>query len=230
VPGESERTYTQAEVDALIAERNKGLEANRDEIAKELKQAKAALKAWDGKDPGKYEQLVAAQEEAERKRAAAEGDFTTLKNQLVEKHKGDIEGATKRISKLEAALNQRLVQAELTKAIAAKKGVPELLLPYAEKFARVRETDDGFEAYLADERGNPMYADGRATPMDFGSFVEQHLMTKFPRAFDGTGSSGGGASKSIPSGGGPGVVSGTNSPDFLANIENIAFGKVQVSG
>jgi hypothetical protein len=222
-------TYTREEYEAMVAERD-AVKANRDEIIKEAKSAKAKLQAWDGKDPAKYEQLLAAAEEAERKKAAAEGDFNTLKNQLVEKHKGERDTDAKRIAKLEKALNERLVQAELTKAIASKKGVPELLLPYAQQFARVRETDDGFEAYLADEKGNAMYADGRATPMDFGTFVEQHLMTKFPRAFDGTGSSGGGASKSIPGGGGNGVVAGTNSPDFLANLADIAAGKMTVAG
>lgn len=226
---EPKDSYTKEEYEALLQEKE-ALKANRDEALTEAKKAKAALKAWDGKDPAKYEQLLRAAEDAEQKKAAAEGDFTTLKNQLVEKHKGELDGATKRMGKLERALHERLVQAELTKAIAAKKGVPDLLLPYAEKFARVRETDDGFEAYLVDEKGNQRYADGRATPMDFSAFVEQDLMAKFPRAFDGTGSSGGGASKSIPGGGGNGVVTGTNTPDFLANLAAIAKGDIQVAG
>jgi hypothetical protein len=223
------KTYTQEEYDALLQEKE-ALKANRDEALTEAKRAKAALKAWDGKDPAKYDELLRAAEEAEQRKAAAEGDFTTLKNQLVQKHESEIATRNAREKKLEAALQKRLVQAELTAAIAAKRGVPELLLPYAEKFARVRETDDDFEAYLADEKGQPMYADGRATPLDFGTFVEQHLMTKFPRAFDGTGSSGGGASKSIPGGGGNGVIAGTNSPDFLNNLADIAAGKMTVAG
>lgn len=196
-------SYTRDEYEALLQEKE-ALKANRDEALTEAKRAKTALKAWDGKDPKRYDELLAAAEEAERKRAAAEGDFDTLKKQLVSKHETELSGRDARITKLSKALEKRLVQAELARAIAAKKGDVDLLMPYAERFAKVKETEDDYEAYIADERGNPLVADGKGTPMSFDGFVEQTLMAKFPRAFDGTGSSGGGAPR--PNAGGGGFV------------------------
>jgi hypothetical protein len=46
-----DKTYTQAEVDALVAEQTSGLKSNRDEALKEAKKAKEALKSYDGVDP-----------------------------------------------------------------------------------------------------------------------------------------------------------------------------------
>lgn len=226
----TDKTYTQAEVDALLQQEVAGLKANRDELAKEAKRAKEALKNYEGVDPEEHRKLKEAAAEAERRKATAEGDFKSLEKQLVERHTAELAGRDGKIGKLQAALERRLVEAQLTKAIAEKKGVPDLLLPYARQFVRVKETEDDFEAYIADEKGNPLYADGRMTPMDFGAFVEQHLMAKFPRAFDGTGSSGGGASRSNAGGGGVGVIADTNSPDFLRNLADIASGKAQVAG
>lgn len=221
---DGDKTYTQAEVDELT----KGLKANRDEALQEAKRAKAALQAYDGTDPEEYKRLKAESAEAERKKAAAEGDFKSLETKLVEKHTAELAGRDAKIAKLSRAVEQKLVQAELTKAIADKKGVPDLLLPYAQQFVKVRETDDGYEAYVVDEKGQQAFADGRMTPMGFDSFVEQTLMTKFPRAFEGTGSSGGGASKSNAGGGGSRQIVGTNNADFLRNVEAIAKGDAKV--
>lgn len=226
------KTYTQEELDAAvkaITDERDAIKANRDDALTEAKRAKAALKAWDGKDPAKYDALLAAAEEAERKRAAAEGDFETLKKQLVEKHGGELAARDGTIGKLRKALEKRLVDAELTRAIAAKKGEPDLLLPYARQFVRVKETEDDFEGFIADERGTPLVADGKGTPLTFEGFVESTLMQKFPRAFEGTGSSGGGAARSNAGGGGsPKVIAAGDKAAFQANLKGIADGTVVV--
>jgi hypothetical protein len=221
------KTYTQDEYDALVAEKE-ALKKNRDDTLTEAKRAKKALADYEGIDPAEFKRLKQAADEAEQKRAAAAGDFETLKKQLVENHTKEIGAKDSKIGKLTKALERRLIQAELTKAIAAKKGDPELLLPYAERFARTKETDDDFEAYLVDASGNPRYSDGQATPMSFDAFVEQDLMAKFPRAFDGTGSSGGGATKSAPGGGGTRRIAPGDNAAFLANLDKIVSGDVEV--
>lgn len=227
---DGDKTFTQAEVDALIAERNSALESNRNEALKELKAAKSKLAAYDGVDPEEHKRLKTAAEEAERKKAAAEGDFNTLKAQLVANHQKELDGRDGKVTKLTKALEKRLIQAELTKAIAAKKGDPDLLLPYAERFVKTRETEDDFEAFVVDGTGNQRFSDGKATPMSFDAFVEQELMSKFPRAFDGTGSSGGGAPRSNAGGGGGArtIAAGDNA-SIIANLEGIASGKIEVS-
>lgn len=240
--GES-KTYTQEELDALITARLEqevgGLKANRDQLAKEAKEAKAALKNYDGVDPAEYQALKAAAADAEQKKAAAAGDFETLKKQLVDSHAKDKQqlvaghqkekdAADERITRLTRALDKRAIQAELTKAIAAAKGDPDLLLPYAERFVRTRETEDDYEAFVVDASGNPRIADGKGTPYSFQKFVEEDLMTKFPRAFEGTGSSGSGASKSTGGAGGQRVIAAGDNKAFIANLDAIASGKTAV--
>ncbi len=224
---ETIKTYTQEEVDTMLA----GIKGNRDELANEAKRAKAALKNYEGIDPEQHKKLVAASEEAERKKAAAEGDFTTLQKQMADNHAKELGGLNTKIGKLTKALEKRLVQAELQRAIAGKKGIPDrsnLLVEHGSKFVRVRETDDDFEAYVADAKGNPLVADGQGTPMNIDTFVEQTLMTQFPWAFEGTGSSGGGATKSNGGAGGPKVIARDDSKGFMANLEGIANGTIEV--
>ena len=227
--GDEIKTYTQEEVEALWAEREKGLRANRDEALKEAKKAKETLRNYEGVDPEEYQRLKNAAEDAERRKAEAQGDFKKLESQLLDRHKQEMDQAQSRAKKLQGALEKRLVQAELTKAIAAKRGNADLLLPHAERFVRVRETDDDFVAYVADEQGNQLVADGQGTPMTFDQLVEQTLMTKFPAAFEGTGSNGGGASRSSGgAAGGSKSIAADDSSAFLANLEAIATGKVEV--
>jgi hypothetical protein len=229
VADEGDKTYTQEELDAILSRERDALKANRDEALKEAKRAKEQLRSYEGVDPEEYQKLKRAAEEAERKKAESEGDFKKLETQLVERHKQEMSTATARAAKLQAALEKRLVQAELTKAIAAKRGDADLLLPHAERYVRVRETEEDFVAFVADEHGNPLVADGQGTPMTFDQLVEQTLMAKFPNAFEGTGSSGGGASRSAGGAGGVGKsIAADDSSAFLANLEAIATGKVEV--
>lgn len=239
--GDSDKTFTQADVDAMFAERLAtelaGLKANQAEALKEAKAARAALKNFDGIDPEEHKALKAAAVEAEEKRAAAAGDFATLKKQMedagAKKEKSLIDQHTKQLAerdvkegKLTKALEKRLVQFELAKAIAAKKGDPDLLIPHAERFVRTRETDDDYEAFVVDGAGNARVSDGKGTPMTFDLYVDE-LMTKFPRAFDGTGSSGGGASKSNGGAGGAKVIP-AGQAWASSDIEKIATGAITV--
>lgn len=229
-----EQMYSQEQVDAMIAERlaaeTDGLKKSQKELLAEAKKAKEALRSYEGVDAEEFKRLKAAAEEAERKKAAAEGDFKSLEKQLIEKHQAEIAKEQGRAGKLQSALERRLVQAELTSVIAKHKGDPDLLLPHAAQFVRVRETDEGFEAYVADEKGNPRIADGQGTPMSFDDLVTQVLVQKYPRAFDGTGSSGGGASKSTGgAGGGTRVIPAGDNASFIANLADIASGKAKVA-
>lgn len=226
------KTYTEEDFNAKVAELE-ALKANRDEILGEAKKAKAALKNYDGVDPTEYKALKDAAAEAERKRAASEGDFETLKKQLIEKHGSEKQGLEGKISKLTKALERRLVEAELTQSLVkagAKKTMLDLLVLRGRDSVKVRETDDGFEQFVADAGGNPRIADGKGTPMSIDDLVLQDLRSKYPDAFEGTGSSGGGASKSAASGGGgsPKVIASTNSPEFLAGLVDVASGKTKI--
>lgn len=220
------KTYTQDELDVLV----NGLKANRDEALKEAKKAKDTLRGYEGVDPDEFKRLKTASEETARKRAAELGDFKSLESQLKEHHAKELETGNAKLLKVRKAMEQRLVQAELTKAIVARKGDPDLLLPHAERYVRVRETEDDFEAYVVDEKGHPLFTDGSGSPMNFDALVEQKLVPKYPRAFEGTGSSGGGAAKSAGTAGGGAstVIAAGDNAAFLSNLKGIATGDVVV--
>ena len=88
---------------------------------------------------------------AERKKAEAEGDFKALEQQLIDRHKAELGAKDERIAKIMNALEKRLIEAELTKAITAQKGDASLLIPHARQFVKMRELDDvsapGIPAY-----------------------------------------------------------------------------------
>ena len=225
------QTYTQEQYDAMIAERD-ALKANRDQILKEAKDAKKRLSDYDGFDPAEFKALKEAAVAAEQKKAAAEGDFNALKKQLVDAHAAELATHSKRTGKMEQALNKHLVEAKLAAALAKADADPTmtaLLMLEGQRHIRVRETDEGFEEYVSDDRGNPLVADGKGTPMDVDMFVAQNLKTNYPGAFRGTGSSGGGATKSSGSavGGSKSITAGDNAA-FLANLDGIADGTIAV--
>ena len=226
------KTYTQEEVDAIVAEKE-ALKNNRDEALTEAKKAKAALKNFDGVDPAEYKSLKAQADEAARKAALAEGNLEAWKKQVTDQHQKEREADAKRISKYESALGKRLRQDELLRALVGKAEptMMELLVEHGSKFIHVKETDDGFDRYVGDEKGNPLVADGQGTARTIDQFVDTRLKAKFPGAFLGTGSSGGGATKSTGGASGPTKsIASTNSRDFLANLESIATGKTTVVG
>lgn len=233
VAGDNEdtKTFTQEDVDRIIAEQTAGLKANRDELIKEAKRAKDTLKGYEGVDPDEFKKLKQQAEEADRKKAEAQGDFKSLEKQLIDRHQAELDTRKARETKLERALNNRLTSDELRKALVGKADptMMELLVEHGSKYVRIRETDDDFEQYVADEKGNPLVADGKGTPMTVEMFVDQTLKAKFPTAFLGTGSSGGGASKSQGGAlGGAKHIPSTNDPAFIANLAEVASGKVTV--
>jgi len=231
VPGDDEKTtFTKDEVEALIAERNKAIELNRNEALKEAKAAKARLAAFEGIDPEEHKTLKAQAEEAARKKAAAEGDFKSIEEQLKALHATELGARDKTITKLRSALEQRLVDAEATRELAEAKGSAKVLLPHVKARVKVVESDDGaFSVQVVDERGNQRLADGQGTPMTLKQLVEElRADSEFARAFEGTGSSGGGASKSNAGGGGAKVIAAGDNKAFIANLDNIATGKATV--
>lgn len=220
------RTYSEEEYNTLAQEKQ-ALIAKRDEVLSEAKAAKTALKAYEGIDPTKAKALQKAADDAEAAAAAARGDFTAREKQLVERHAEERKGDAAKAAKLMSAVQKRTAEAEIRRAIAKAKGDVELLLPHAMPFVKVRETDDDFEAFLED-KGQPLVADGQGTPMSFDTFVTERLMVKFPGAFEGTGSSGGGAARSIASGVGVRVIPAGDPVAFGKNAADIASGKAEV--
>ena len=204
-------------VAAKVAEETEGLRVNRDEVLKEKKSLADKLRKYKDIDPEKYAELKALQEEAERKAAEESGNFEALEKQLKEQHAKELDTEKSKGEKLTRSLENYLVRAAATKAIADAEGAVDLLLPHVIDRLRVVENDDGHFARVVDAAGQPVVQDAQGTPMTIDTLVTGEMKEKFPSAFKGTGATGGGA----PITGSGGAATGT-----VDKNDPVAMGKV----
>lgn len=216
-------TYTQDQVDQMVAERNKALEAKRDEILTELKAAKDKLKAFDGVDPSEHRKLQAKLTELEHQRKAQEKgiqseDLVKMRQEIrqdLDKEYGPIKQQLEEAHKEVRTLRlDNVVKMQMSKAGVRGERVDALYRLTGEQFDL---TDDG----------QPMVKERPGTEVH--KYIEG-LADEYPEFFLGSGSSGGGASKSAGSAGGPAKTISLGDPSaFLANLEGIAGGSVRVA-
>lgn len=225
------KTYTQEEVDALIEERNKALEENRDKALGQLKEARDKLKAFDGVDAEEYRALQAKVTDLETK---AKADKAGLTSEELNKLRADVAADLKKQYAADANLglkefpwaadlareNRELKLDSVVKAQMAKGGAR------AERIdALFKLTSERFD--LTDD-GKPMLRDRPGIEIE--KYVSDELKKEYPEFYNGSGSSGGGASKSNAGGvGTTKTVAADDSASFLANLEGIAKGEVAVT-
>lgn len=224
------KTFTQEEVDALLQEKLADAKAGNDkafsELWEEAKQAKAKARAFDGLDPEAAKNALA--------------ELTSLKQQKKAEKAG--------ISSEQLAEIRNAVRADLEKDYAPRLAMADKLAgenrtlkldnvvknmmgkaeARAERIdALYRLTSDRYD--LTDD-GKPMLKDRMGTPVE--KYIAEDLRKEYPEFFQGTGSSGGGASKS--NGGAGGVagriaapVGGRFGDDFMRNLEAAAKGNAE---
>lgn len=213
------KTFTQEEVDAAVKERNKALEAKREEILGELK---AAKKAASDKDEV-LAQLQARVAEMEQEQEAKKAGITS---EQLEKMRAEAEANLEKKygpvrTQLEDAQREirQLKLDSVVKDTMSKAGVRGERID-----ALFRLTADRFD--LTDD-GKPMLADEPGTPIK--TYISDELSKEWPEFFEGTGSSGGGAPKSNASGGGsPKRIAMDDTDAFMENLEAVAKGEIQV--
>ena len=215
--------YTQDEVEAQIAEKNKGLEENRDKIRSELIAAKDALRGFDGIDAKEYKTLKAHVAELEQAAKAEKAGVTSdelkrLRNEVredMEREYSDLRTSNTDLStRLRSLQLDSQVKAEMAKAGARAERIDALFKLTADRYDL---TDDGA----------PILLDRPGTQID--RYVTEDLQKEFPEFFKGSGSSGSGASKSAASGGGfVNTIPAGDNDAFLANAEAIIAGSVEV--
>lgn len=160
---------------------------------KEAADRRKSLEKYKDVDPEEYQRLKTLEEEITTKKAQAEGDFSKIKEQMVAKHQADLERETKKSESYRTALERHLVDAQATAAIAAAKGVPQLLLPHVKDRVKVIEENGQFTVQVLDEKGNPMVMDAAGTPATIGYLVESLKANPvYGLAFEGRGASGSG--------------------------------------
>lgn len=227
---ESEEAFNAAVAERLAAETD-GLKKSQRELLAEAKAAKAKLAAYDGVDPEEFKRLKTAAEEAERKKAAAEGDFKSLEAQLVSKYEKQIEQERAEKSRYASAMEQHLIDAAIATELAKHSDTPRLLMPHLKSQVKVLEADGQFHARVVDAQGTVRIGKGQgSSPMSIAELVEEmKSIPEYAPAFRGSGSSGGGASKSSGSAAGQRVIQADDNAAFIANLEGIAKGTTKVA-
>jgi hypothetical protein len=192
--------------------------------------AKARKRVPEDFDPERWEQLQALEEEFQKGKLSDKQreEFDSLKRQLQDQHKKELAKYEQRAAQLQDALRRELVTSRAAQALAKAKGSVKLLLPHIERHATVVEQDGQFVPVVTDEQGHTRIGEG-GNNMTFDELVaEMRASNDYAGAFEGTGSSGGGAVRSAAGGGGRNVVAAGDNDAFLAHLEQIAKGEVEV--
>jgi len=171
------------------------------------------VRAWErlGKSPEDIENLIAEQDKiaeerakAEEEKAAKAGEWDKLKAQMNDKHQVELKAKDDSISSMRKALEKHLVDAAATSAIAAEKGVSDLLLPHVQKHVKVVEEDGEFVVKVVDAKGDPR-VNGKGDPLTISDLVKEMKESEvYGRAFDASGQSGSGKPPTRSPSGGPG--------------------------
>lgn len=178
--------------------------------------AEKQARAWAalGKTPEEIQALVEAAAQAEQDKLGKSGEWDKLKQQMADQHKTELGKKDERISTLTKSLERRLIDADATAAIAAAKGVPALLLPHVRASVKVIEDGGDFKVQVVDASGNPR-VNGKGEFLSIADLVgEMRQSEVFGRAFEASGTTGGGAS-----GGGSGGNGKTMKQDALDKLK-----------
>lgn len=195
---EEQAAALQAQLDAAVTKAVAGLKAKNTELMGKLKAADdrlAVLGEMETDDVKKALQLAA---DVRDKRARAEGDFETLKKQMVDQHNTDLAKATTRSQRVESKLFDVMARREAESAITAAGGNARVLLPHLIQHIRVSEQGADFVAQVVDAAGAPRIADAQGTPMTIAQLVETFKKDEtfgiaFAASGAGSGARGGGA-------------------------------------
>jgi hypothetical protein len=223
-----EREDGKFQLDADGVEDVSGLKSALERVKRDLREAKGKVPA--DFDPEKYEELLALQEEFSKGKLTEKQreEFENLKGQLKTQHAKELEKVQGQLAQLQEALQHELVTSRATQAIAAKRGSVKLLLPHLKQRSDVQALDGRYTPVILDDDGKVRYGKGDA-PMTYDELLDEMIEDEaFRGAFDGTGSSGGGATRSPAGGGSKRVVAADDNSAFIAQLEDIAAGKVQV--
>lgn len=193
------KTYTEADI--------AGLRSKNEELLAKLKDATTRASVLGDRTPEEIKADLEFAREQREARARAEGDFESLKAQLLDQHKAEIAKRETRVKRVEGKLYDVLARREAESAIVAAGGNPKLLLPHILPHIRVSESDDDFAAEVVDEKGRPRIADSQGTPMTIKQLVESFRSDDtFGLAFAASDAAGSGARTTTQAGGGGGTV------------------------
>jgi hypothetical protein len=159
-------------------------------------------------DAERYAELLKLQEDHKRGQLTKQqqAEFASLKKQLQDAHTKELGKRDERAKQLTAALEEQLITARATTAIATAKGSIPLLLPHVRRQGKVLEENGKFRSVVVDEDGHTVL-NGKGAEQTFEELVaKMKEQPDFAGAFEGSGASGSGALGSR-GGGSAGTVS-----------------------
>jgi hypothetical protein len=220
------KTFTQADVEALVAEQVGALREKNEELIGELRTASAKLKSYDGVD---VKSMTARLAELEQQSKAEKAGMTS---EALAKLRQDVEvDVVKRLQSDQTAALRLFPWAEdLAKENRSLKLDSVVKAEMAKGGARAERVDALFrltaDRWDLTEDGKPVLKDKPAT--ELGKYVADELRKEYPEFYTGSGSTGGGASRS------KGAVSTTpgfiqaDAESYRANVEKLARGEVKM--
>ena len=177
----------------LLGETKEEREKRRNTEA-ELEKLKSSI---DGVDLDKYKTLIANEEAEEQRKAEEKGEFEKLTVAMREKHLADMEKERQEAGRYKDLAFRGSASSEISNALIAEKGSPELLDAVVRGRTQVIEENGMLKTIGLNEDGSPMMTeDGKhGTPLD----VVKHLKTipAYQRAFDAHQMGGSGSRSSV---------------------------------
>jgi hypothetical protein len=177
--------------------------------AKDLEKRLKDLNLPDDLDADRIAALLALEEESKKGSLTdkQKEDLDAFKRQLQDNHAKELGKRDERIKALTTALEEELITARATAAIAGGRGSVKLLLPHLRRQAKVLEENGKFTAVVIDEQGHTRIKGDKGTNMSFEDLVtEMQDQDDYAGAFDGSGASGGGATGGGRNGGPGGSI------------------------
>jgi hypothetical protein len=170
----------------MTEESVKGLKSKNSELIGKLK----TFDAYKDIDPDEYRTLKDSAAKAEEERALKAGEFDSVKKQLLDAHAKEKTTWEEEKTTLRKSLEDNVLIATATQAIAAEKGSSLLLMPHVRTRTKLDETG---RPVVIDEDGQVRVgADGK--PLAIAQLVAEMKadVDTFGRAFDASGANGGG--------------------------------------
>lgn len=121
----------------------------------------------------------------------AKVDIERIREDLSKSHSKELERRDGLVQSLKDQLYSNLVVSEATTAIAAQKGVSELLMPFVKERVRAVEEDGNIRVYVVDGDGNRRYSGTTGEAMTISELVsEMKGNPQFGRLFESEAPSG----------------------------------------
>ena len=178
-----------------------GLKSALEKERKSRSDYEKAARAWQGlgKSPEEIAEILQKQADAEKAKLEQKGEWDKLRAQLVDSHGKELSARDKLIAEKEAEIQRRqsalesyLIDAAATSAIAAEKGIPELLLPHVQRQVKVIDDQGKYVVRVLTPDGTPrMNSKGEYLGVK-DLIAELKGNDIYGRAFEGSGASGSG--------------------------------------